>query len=92
MTFKEKEFEKHAGRLLEIYSEQGQPPHTSNFLFILCEGDSDTFQYSIEVFLFLVDRGYVKKRNEAVPYNYKITKKGHEYLRELPKPNYLYEI
>ena len=87
MTFNKKEFEKHAGRLLEIYSNQGQPPHTPNFLIILCNGDINDYEYSVELFLFLSSEGYVKKRNEAIPYNYRIIKKGREYLRGLPKPN-----
>lgn len=81
MIFNEKEFEKHAGRLLEIYSKQGQPPHTPNFLIILCNGDINAYEYSVELFLFLSSIGYVKKLDETVPYNYRITKKGREYLR-----------
>ena len=85
MTLKEEEYEKNAYLLLEKYSKADQPPHTPNFLFLLCKGDTDTYEYLVDIFMILVSKGYVKKRNETGRYNYRITKKGHEYLRDFTK-------
>ena len=87
MILKEEAYEKNAYMLLEQYSKADQPPHTPYFLSLLCKGDKDIYEYLVDIFMILVSKGYVKKRNEAVPYNYKITKKGHKYLREFSKTN-----
>ena len=80
MILKEKEYEKNTYMLLEQYSKANQPPHTPYFLSLLCKGDRDTYAYLVVIFMILVSKGYVKKRDEAVPYSYIITKKGREYL------------
>ena len=85
MILKEEEYEKNAYLLLEKYSKADQPSHAPYFLSLLCKGDTDTYEYLVDIFLILVSKGYVKKRNEAVPYNYRITKKGREYLRGFTK-------
>ena len=85
MTLKEEEYEKNAYLLLEQYSKADQPSHTPYFLSFLCKGDGDTYEYLVDIFMILVSEGYVKKRNEALPYNYRITSKGREYLRRFTK-------